>query len=104
MVAPRARMCVALKQLGIWDHGNAFILHHYAGTLEQMLFGSNDDRHSHGTSYLIQRYHKDKEKKHQEMSPVVIKEWISDIIKIFGLNEAQRLLEHVGKPRGSCLV
>jgi hypothetical protein len=87
------------SKAGAWNSDNAFILYHFSGTLEQVLFRSNDNRNKegNGTAYRIERYHKDKENDH-EMSPVVIEEWLDAFVEAIGLQEAQRLLEHVGKP------
>ena len=81
------------------DQKNAFILYHFSGTLEQMLFRSNDNRNTNGngTAYRIERYLEDQKHAH-EMSPVIIQEWFDAFVEATGLEEAKRLLEHVGKP------
>lgn len=70
-----------------------------------MLFRSDDNRRFENTNqtdgdatkYWNDRYQAEKKNDHV-MSPVVILNWLDAFVGTLGLEEVQRLLEHVGKP------
>jgi hypothetical protein len=97
---PISELC-SLRNAWASDTQNPFVLYHYnGGTLEQMIFRSTDNRGTkgNGTAYQVQRYETAKTKFHHILSPVVIQDWFDGFVASVGSQEAQRLLQHVGKP------
>lgn len=98
---PIPHACDFYKYIHQTDNETLFILHHYSGTLEQIMFRSNDRRGANqdGRQARIDRYNNDKRIHDGVLVEPLIQEWLSGFIETVGEAEAQRLLEHVGNTK-----
>ncbi|CAB9512620.1 expressed unknown protein [Seminavis robusta] len=81
------------------EHKSPFVVNHYPGNLEQMLFRVHDSRgnHTNATEYRTERFKNLKKIKKNTESETIL-EWLPGFVETVGAQEAERLLKDVGDP------
>jgi hypothetical protein len=81
------------------EQDSVFVVNHYPGTLEQMLFRVHDSRgtSTNATEYRTKRFEGLKQIK-ENLETELVQEWLPGFIDSVGKEEAEALLKYVGNP------